>query len=325
MNNALILLAATALQLSLLWLAFSGPEDRPAGSRRLQAVRLRHAGPVSEIASGRAEALVRKSSPGSRASATPKSRWAALTKEIGARLHRTGKGWSLRRYLETSAAIGVGVTGLMLLRTGSLAPSLLLGVGAAMLLPYAVVGDLIGRRKRAFIIKFPEAIELLVCGLRSGLPVSETLGLVTAEVPGPVGQEFKLVTERMRIGRNMEDALQESAERLGIPEFNFFCITLAIHRETGGNLTETLVNLADVLRKRAQMTLKIRAMSSESRASAMILGSLPFVVFLLIWNFSPGYLSGFFTDHRLITAGIGGMVWMSIGALVMARMVRFEI
>ena len=325
MSHALILLAATALQLSLLWLAFAGPEDRAPGTRRLRAIRLRHAGPLGEMASGRAEAPLRKSAPAARAGTTPKSGREAMALAIGTRLHRAGKGWSLRRYLEASAAIGVGVAGLILLRTGALGPSLLLGMGAAVLLPYAVVGDLIGRRRRAFILKFPEAIELLVCGLRSGLPVSETLGLVTAEVPGPVGQEFKLVTERMRIGRNMEDALQESAERLGIPEFNFFCITLAIHRETGGNLTETLVNLADVLRKRAQMTLKIRAMSSESRASAMILGSLPFVVFLLIWSFSPGYLSGFFADHRLITAGMGGMVWMSIGALVMARMVSFEI
>jgi tight adherence protein B len=123
----------------------------------------------------------------------------------------------------------------------------------------------------------------------------------------------------------MEAALQETADRLGTAEFQFFVITLAIQRETGGNLAETLSNLADVLRKRAQMKLKIRAMSSESKASAYIVGSLPFVVFTLVWMINPGYMSGFFTDQRLMVAGIGGMIWMGIGALIMAKMVNFEI
>lgn len=268
---------------------------------------------------------MRKTGSSAQGPAPEKAGRERLVAEVAARLHRSGKSWSLRRYLETSLAIGAGVTSVVLLKTHSLSFALLLGGAAAMLLPHTVVGSLIGQRTRAFITKFPEAIELLVCGLRAGLPVSESLGLVSAEVPGPVGQEFKLVTERMRIGRSMEDALQESAERLGIAEFNFFCITLAIHRETGGNLTETLVNLADVLRRRAQMTLKIRAMSSESRASAIILGVLPFVVFLLIWTFDPAYLAGFFSDPHLIVTGLAGLTWMAIGALVMAKMVSFEI
>src|SRR3546814_652273 len=122
--------------------------------------------------------------------------------------------------------------------------------------------DLITR----FTVNFPDALELLVRGLRSGLPISETLGVVASEIPGPVGEEFKLITERIKIGRTMDAALQETADRLGTPEFQFFVITLTIQRETGGNLAETLSNLADVLRKRAQMKLKIKAMSSESKA-----------------------------------------------------------
>ena len=123
----------------------------------------------------------------------------------------------------------------------------------------------------------------------------------------------------------MEDALQDTAERLGTPEFQFFVITLAIQRETGGNLAETLSNLADVLRKRAQMKLKIRAMSSESKASAYIVGSLPFIVFALVWSVNPEYLGGFFVEQRLMIAGIVGLVWMSIGVGIMAKMVSFEI
>jgi tight adherence protein B len=123
----------------------------------------------------------------------------------------------------------------------------------------------------------------------------------------------------------MEAALQESADRVGTPEFQFFVIALAIQRETGGNLAETLANLADVLRKRAQMRLKIRAMSSESKASAYIIGALPFIVFGLLYVMNPTYMVTFFTDQRLIIAGVGGIVWMSIGAFIMAKMIAFEI
>ncbi len=188
-----------------------------------------------------------------------------------------------------------------------------------------VVGYFVKKRLNDFNSKFPDAIELLVRGLRSGLPVTETLGVVSHEIPGPVGSEFRGVAERIRIGRTMEEALQETADRLGTPEFQFFVITLAIQRETGGNLAETLSNLADVLRKRAQMKLKIRAMSSESKASAYIVGALPFIVFGLIWWINPKYIGGFFTEDRLIIAGLGGLVWMSIGAFIMAKMVSFEI
>ena len=192
-------------------------------------------------------------------------------------------------------------------------------------MPHFVVNSMIKRRLGKFNAKFPDAIELLVRGLRSGLPVTETLGVVAHEIPGPVGTEFRGVVERIRIGRTMEEALQETADRLGTAEFQFFVITLAIQRETGGNLAETLSNLADVLRKRAQMKLKIKAMSSESKASAYIVGALPFIVFLLIYWVNPSYISGFFSEDRLIIAGLGGLVWMSIGGFIMAKMVSFEI
>jgi len=188
-----------------------------------------------------------------------------------------------------------------------------------------VINFFIARRIKKFTSNFPDAIELLVRGLKSGLPVGETLGVVAREVPGPVGEEFKMVTEKIKIGKSMEESLQETADRLGTAEFQFFVITLAIQRETGGNLAETLANLADVLRKRAQMKLKIRAMSSESKASAYIVGSLPFFVFGMVWIVNQKYLAGFFYEPRLIIAGLGGAVWMSIGVFIMAKMVNFEI
>src|SRR3546814_19675764 len=117
----------------------------------------------------------------------------------------------------------------------------------------------------------------------------------------------------------MEQALQETADRLGTPEFQFFVITLAIQRETGGNLAETLATLSDVLRKRSQMRLKIKAMSSESKASAYIVGSLPFIVFGMIWMLTQPYMAHFFTDPRLMIAGAGGLVRMGIGAFLLDK------
>ena len=190
---------------------------------------------------------------------------------------------------------------------------------------FGAVGYFIGKRSGNFTAKFPDAIELLVRGLRSGLPITETMGVVGAEIEGPVGEEFRSISDKMKIGRTLDQALQETADRLGTPEFQFFVITLAIQRETGGNLAETLSNLADVLRKRAQMKLKIRAMSSESKASAYIVGSLPFIVFTLVYMMNPTYMGGFFTDQRLMVAGLGGLIWMSIGGFIMAKMVNFEI
>jgi tight adherence protein B len=188
-----------------------------------------------------------------------------------------------------------------------------------------VVSKLIKRRVTKFTVRFPDAIELMVRGLRSGLPITETISIVADELPAPVGTEFRAVADKMKIGRTMDAALQETANRLGTPEFQFYVISLAIQRETGGNLAETLSNLADVLRKRSAMKLKIRAMSSESKASAWIVGALPFIVFGLIWFINGQYMQNFFVDQRLIIAGCIGLVWMGIGAFIMAKMVNFEI
>ena len=221
--------------------------------------------------------------------------------------------------------VALAVTALMYLKTGAALLSLGIGVLVGAGFPHVMVNFFVKRRIDKFTSKFPDGIELLVRGLRSGLPVAETLGVVANEIPGPVGEEFKTAVERMKIGRTMEESLQVTADKLGTPEFQFFVITLAIQRETGGNLAETLGNLADVLRKRAQMKLKIKAMSSESKASAYIIGALPFIVFGLIWFINGQYMQNFFIDPRLMIAGGVGLVWMSIGAFIMAKMINFEI
>jgi tight adherence protein B len=301
--------------------AFSGPSPDKEGSRRLQAVRYRH----SESTIDKVEAQLRKAVAARKPKVHQIAGSGSRIDALALRLHQTGKKWTVSQYLYASLGLALAITVLVYLKSG--APMLAIGVGTivGLGLPHMMVGRFISKRLAKFTSKFPDAIELLVRGLRSGLPVTETLGVVATEVPGPVGEEFKLVTERIKIGRTMEESLQETADRLGTPEFQFFCITLAIQRETGGNLAETLSNLADVLRKRAQMRLKIKAMSSESKASAYIIGALPFCVFGIIHSINPEYMEKFFSDERLMVAGMGGMVWMSIGAFIMSKMINFEI
>lgn len=323
MNIVQILIIAVGLMTVMMlgYTAFAGPSTAKESARRLKAVRYRH----SDSTMDKVEAQMRKAV----AARKPKlHNVAGADSRINAlilRLHRTGQGWALTQYLYASLGLTLTITLFVYLATGAALLAMAVGVMIGVGLPHMVVNFLIKKRATAFTSKFPDAIELLVRGLRSGLPVTETLGVVATEVPGPVGEEFKLITERIKIGRTMEDALQETADRLNMPEFNFFCITLAIQRETGGNLAETLSNLADVLRKRAQMKLKIRAMASESKASAYIVGCLPFLVFIMIYWINPEYLGGFFTDDRLIVTGLGGLLWMGIGAFIMAKMVSFEI
>jgi tight adherence protein B len=233
------------------------------------------------------------------------------------RLRQTGKKWTLSNYLAICCAIALLLTGAGLLQGMPTLLAILIGLGAGFGIPHMVIGNLIGKRIKKFNTRFPDAIDLLVRGLRSGLPIAETIQAVSTEIPG--------------IGKTMEAALQETADTLGTPEFQFFCITLAIQRETGGNLAETLANLSEVLRKRAQMKLKIAAMSSEAKASAWIVGSLPFLVFTLVYVMNPDYLAAFFPwsgelyDERVMYTGLGGLVWMGMGVGIMAKMVNFEI
>ena len=318
----LLILIGGGATLAMAFFAFSGPSATKAVKRRMELIKERH----GDVIAGHAQAQIRKlfaqrasTIEGYASSLIPKP---ALLRK---RLEMTGKAITLAKYVTICLGLAAFVMIAMKLRGLPFSLAIFFGLFVGIGLPYFIVGKLINRRVTKFTSNFPDAIDLMVRGLRSGLPITETLGIVAAELQGPVGVEFRMVADKMKIGRTMEAALQETADRLGTAEFQFFVITLAIQRETGGNLAETLSNLSDVLRKRAQMKLKIRAMSSESKASAYIVGSLPFIVFGLVYWMNPTYMGGFFTDQRLIVAGIGGMVWMGCGAFIMMKMVNFEI
>ncbi len=242
------------------------------------------------------------------------------------RLDRTGRNISIGSYIVTNVVLFVVAFGL-LAGLGGLPPAIALPLAlvAGIGLPNWVVGKMAKRRIGRFNALFPDSIDLIVRGLRSGLPVTESIGAVGREMADPVGVEFRKVFDTMRFGRTLEDALWDAARRLNTPEFKFFVISLSVQKETGGNLAETLANLSDILRKRRQMKLKIKAMSSEARASAVILGSLPFIMFGIISALNWSYESTLFTDPRgLVLVGVG-LSSLLLGVLVMAKMVSFEI
>ncbi len=323
MNLPVILIIAGAfLAFAILVILLGGPSAGKAKTRRLAMVKDRHAASTEAVVAAQMRKTIQASGRGGSSSLTALMPRRA---ELEQRIRRTGKNWTLTQYMFASMIMFVVATGGMLIVRAPFLMAGLIGLFIGLGLPYLVVGMLIKRRVAQFNARFPDAIDLLVRGLKSGLPVTETFQIVSQELPGPVGEEFKGIIERIRIGNTMEAALQETANMLGTPEFQFFCITIQIQRETGGNLAETLANLSDVLRKRAQMKLKIRAMSSEAKASAYIVGALPFFVFGVVWSVNPSYLAGFFYEERLIIAGLGGLVWMSIGAGIMAKMISFEI
>jgi tight adherence protein B len=309
--------------LAMMMFAMGGPSPAKAQNRRLESVRERHSKSNEVAAQAQLKRILQTRNQtkmdGLAQRLIPKP---ALLRQ---RLQQTGKTWTLAQYGLACLGIIAVVALLLILKGLPVLLAVLIGMFAGIGVPHWVIGKMIKRRVGKFTARFPDAIDLMVRGLRSGLPISETLGVVADEIPGPIVDEFRTVSDKMKIGRSMEAALQETADRLGTPEFQFFVITLAIQRETGGNLAETLANLSDVLRKRAQMKLKIKAMSSESKASAWIVGALPFIVFILIWFINGKYMQTFFTDERLMIAGGGGLVWMGIGVFIMAKMVDFEI
>ena len=321
---SMLLLAAGLLGFGLLaTTALSGPSARKLQARRLEGVRERHS-KSSEI---HAQAQLRRIYQQRQTNSVDgfAQRFIPNPALLRKRLEQTGKSWTLGQYALANLGLALATMVLLWIRGVPGILALMLGLLVGLGLPHFVVGKLVQRRINQFTARFPDAIDLMVRGLRSGLPISETIGVVANEIQDPVATEFRAVADKMRIGKTMETALQETAERLNTAEFQFFVISLAIQRETGGNLAETLSNLSEVLRKRSAMKLKIRAMSSESKASAWIVGALPFIVFGLIWFINGQYMQNFFVDQRLMIAGGLGLVWMGVGAWIMSRMVNFEI
>ena len=241
------------------------------------------------------------------------------------RLAATGRRISLAEYVLASLLVA-GLSYIGAHGSGrSMTVALMAAVGDGLYWPHWTINRMKARRQRAFLALFPEAIELMVRGLKSGVPVGESLKVVGQEIADPVGVEFRGITDGMMLGQTFDEALAVASRRIDLPEFRFFVVSLNIQQETGGNLGETLENLAVILRRRKQMKLKVKALSSEARASAYIVGSLPFLMFAGLTALNPDYMTILFNDPRgnvVLGAAVGSL---ALGVGIMIKMGKLEI
>jgi tight adherence protein B len=196
--------------------------------------------------------------------------------------------------------------------------------GTGLGLPRWVLGFLKKRREKAFLKALPDAVDVIVRGIKAGLPLFESIKVVATDAPEPLKGEFLAIIETQTIGMPLGDACARLYERMPLPEANFFGIVVAIQQKSGGNLSEALGNLSKVLRDRKKMAEKIQAMSMEAKASAGIIGSLPPIVMLLVWLSSPDYIALLWTHHLGQLMLVGCVGWMTIGVLVMKKMINFD-
>jgi tight adherence protein B len=192
-------------------------------------------------------------------------------------------------------------------------------------LPRWILGHFRNRRQKKFLNDFADAIDVMVRGLKAGLPVSEAMKVIASESGDPVGPEFTEVVEGQRVGISLDQGIERMVERLPLPEVNFLAIVMGIQAKTGGNLSEALGNLSRVLRDRKKMKGKIKAISQEAKSSAAIIGSLPFIMITLIWFANPEYLMPLFNTGIGNVCLVASGTWMTIGVLVMRKMINFEI
>ncbi|HAC01119.1 type II secretion system F family protein [Brevundimonas naejangsanensis] len=241
-----------------------------------------------------------------------------------AKLKQAGLELSLRTFVIISVVMGLIGALLAFVLGGNIL--IVLGVGIAMGLgvPRWVVNMKAKARMKKFSLAFPDAVDVLVRGIKTGLPVHDCFKVIARESPEPLAGEFRLLVEGMGVGLTLADALDKMYMRMPTPELKFFAIVIAIQQKSGGNLAEALSNLTSVLRARRMMGEKIKAMSSEAVASAAIIGSLPPAVMIMVTLTSPSYMTVLFTDVRGHVMLLGAALWMATGVFVMKRMINFK-
>ena len=252
-----------------------------------------------------------------------RQRKAALT--LPAKIQQAGLGFSVKTFWIISGVLGVVVMAMTIVLGVNPLVCLVFAAAAAFGLPRWALNFLYKRRAKKFGNSFADAADIIVRGIKTGLPVHECLQIIGRESPEPLASEFRRLVESVQHGVTIEQALEKMYERMPLAELRFFTIVIGIQQKTGGNLAEALANLSGVLRARKLMREKIKAMSSEATASALIIGSLPPGVMILILVTTPSYLAILFhtTKGQLILGG--AVIWMAIGIFVMKRMVSFKI
>jgi tight adherence protein B len=208
--------------------------------------------------------------------------------------------------------------------SGVLVPALAIGFAAAFGMPRWLLSFLKKRREKKFLNNFPDGVDVIVRGIKAGLPLLDSLKIIALDSQEPIKSEFKAIVETQTIGMPIGEACAKLYERMPLAEANFFGIVISIQQKAGGNLSEALGNLSRVLRDRKKMKAKIVAMSMEAKASAMIIGSLPICVGTLVWLTSPDYIELLWTTDLGRMMMCGCAMWMGIGVFVMKQMINFD-
>lgn len=243
---------------------------------------------------------------------------------LGAMLEQADWNIDVRMFWMITVGLGIVTMGAFFFLGYAWYVAIAIGFAVGLGFPRWLLGFTINRRKKAFVKEFANAIDIIVRGVKAGLPLNECLKIIANEASEPVAPEFKQIIEGLKVGVTLEDGLKRMFDRMPIAEVNFFQIVLTIQQKTGGNLSEALGNLSSVLRDRKRLHGKIQALSSEAKASAGIIGSLPVVVMGLVYATTPDYIALLFTERfgnfLLLCCGI----WMSVGIFVMKKMISFK-
>ena len=243
---------------------------------------------------------------------------------LNTRLTQAGLDWEPRKFMIVSGILAVAAFAAATFAGGGLRGGVGMAFAAGFGLPRWMLGFLKKRREKAFFRHLPDAVDVIVRGIKAGLPLFESLKVVAADSPEPLKSEFLAIIETQAIGMPLGEACGRLFERMPVPEANFFGIVIAIQQKSGGNLSEALGNLSKVLRDRKKMAEKIQAMSMEAKASAGIIGSLPPIVMLLVWISTPDYIALLWTHHIGQFMLLACVCWMTLGVLVMKKMINFD-
>ncbi len=243
---------------------------------------------------------------------------------LSKRIAQAGLKWSKRRFFITSAALGVVMFLIAVLLNAGLLTALALGFAGGFGLPRWMLSYLKKRRENKFLNAFPDAVDIIVRGVKAGLPLLDCLKMITIDSPEPVKSEFRSIIETQAVGMPLGDACGKLYESMPVAEANFFGIVISIQQRAGGNLSEALGNLSRVLRDRKKMKAKIQAMSQEAKASAGIIGALPIAVMTLVYVTSPQYIALLFTEPLGNLMLAASAFWMAMGVLVMKKMINFD-
>jgi tight adherence protein B len=243
---------------------------------------------------------------------------------LNTRLTQAGLDWSTQKFMVVSGVLAAAFFAAAMFAGGGLLGAAGLAFAAGFGLPRWALSFLKKRREKAFLKALPDAVDVIVRGIKAGLPLFESIKVVAADAPDPLRSEFLAIIETQAIGMPLGEACARLYERMPLPEANFFGIVVAIQQKSGGNLSEALGNLSKVLRDRKKMAEKIQAMSMEAKASAAIIGALPPIVMILVYMTTPDYISLLWTNSTGQLMLVGCVIWMSIGIMVMKKMINFD-